>query len=175
MNEYKLQVKYSPPITSYTFESDKTVVFQKMKELPTALQTQSVKTEFDLSKAWADFAEQALVGEYAESETKCWRGHYEQFGRVMLELMRMSRDKDAMKFKPLAETTPDLEEFSFIAEPSGTEDRTFYRIWFALIGHPDYQYPRITGIEFSNYNYWGYLMGEAVNRVNAELYKLDKE
>ena len=120
MSEYRLQVEYAPAIASYTFASDKTVVFQKLKELPTTLQTPSVKTEFDLSQTWANFAEQALDGEYAESETKCWRGHYEEFGRVMLELMRMSRDKDAIEFKPLAEMTPDLEEFTFIAEPNSS-------------------------------------------------------
>jgi hypothetical protein len=175
MNDYKLQVEYLPPIASYTFANDKTVVFQQMKELPVALQSQSVKTEFDLSKAWAEFAEQALDGEYAESKTKCWYGHYEQFGRVMLELMRMSRDKKEQKIKAIAEMTPDIEDFTFIAEPCGTEDRTFYRIWFALIGHPDYQYPRIASIELGNYNYWGYLMGVAVMNVNAELNKINKE
>jgi hypothetical protein len=174
MSEYKLQVEYLPPIASYTFANDKTLVFQKMKELPVALQSQSVKTEFDLSKAWAEFAEQALDGEYAESKTKCWHGHYEQFGRVMLELMRMSRDKKEQKIKAIAEMTPDIENFTFIAEPCGTEDRTFYRLWFALIGHPDFQSTRIARMEYVNYNYWDYLMGEAVGKVNEQLHKLSK-
>ncbi len=172
MNEYKLQVEYPPAIASYTFASDKTVVFHKLKELPDLIKSTEIKNEYDLAKAWADFAEQALIGEFAESKTKCWRGHYEQFGRVMLELMRMSRDKILEKNKAIAEMTPDLNNFTFIGQPGDTEDRTFYRIWFSLIGHPDYQYPRIANIEFGTYNYWGYLIGIAVNKVNAQLYEL---
>lgn len=169
MTEYKCKPEFSAPIISYTFADDKTLVFQKMKDLPAIIQTKESINEFDLAKAWADFAEQALVGEYAESELKCWRGHYEQFGRVMLELMRMSKNKEEEKNKTLIEMIPDLENFNFIAEPMGTEDRTFYRIWFELIGHPDFQYPRILNIEFGTYNYWGYLIGVAVMRVNKQI------
>jgi len=174
MSEYKLQVEYPPAIASYTFENDKTVVFQKMKELPDLLKSAEINNEYDLAKAWADFAEQALIGEFAESKLTCWRGHYEQFGRVMLELMRMSRDKVNEENKAIVEMTPDLDNFTFIGQPGDTEDRTFYRIWFSLIGHPDYQNPRIANIEFSIFNYWGYLIGVAIFRINKQIYDLQK-
>ncbi len=172
MSEYRLENEFAPPIVSYTFANDKTVAFQQMKELPDSIQSTDIKNEFGLAKAWADFAEEALVGEFAESKLQCWRGHYEQFGRVMLELMRMSRDKANEKVKAIAEMTPDLDNFKFIGQPGDTEDRTFYRIWFSLIGHPDYQHPPIANIEFGIYNYWGYLMGVAVTKVNKQLYEM---
>jgi hypothetical protein len=174
MSEYRLTNEFPPPIVSYTFANDKTVVLQQLKELPVLIQSSAIKNEFDLAKAWADFAEQALVGEFAESTLRCWSGHYEQFGRVMLELMRMSRDKANEKIKAITEMMPDIDKFTFIGQPGGTEDRTFYRIWFSLIGHPDYQYPPISNIEFGTYNYWGYLMGVAITRINKQLYEHTK-
>jgi hypothetical protein len=171
MKQYKLVDNYSR-ITSYTFKNDKNTLLMKLKDLPDSIQTRDVKTEFDLAKSWCDFAKQALVGEYAEANMTCWEGHYQQFGRVMLELMRMSRDKAQAQRIAAFEMIPDLENFTFIAEPSGTEDRTFYRLWFAFIGHPEFQHPRIANIEMDTFNYWGYLIGVATGKVNSEMYKL---
>lgn len=178
LNEYRIEdIHNIKAISNYTFEDDKTVVFQKLKELPRNIQTQNVKTEFELAKCWCDFAEQALgEDEYAESKQVCWYGHYELFGRVMLEIMRLSRDKESYKDKPyLYEMIPDLDDLEFIGEPTGTEDRTFYRIWFRYIGHNDFQYPRILNMESENYGYWEFLINYVANKINYEFTEMIKD
>ena len=160
------------PIVDYTFDKDKEAIFMKLTDLPMQIQTPTSKTEFDLAKNWCDFAKQSIGKvEYAESEMPCWDGHYQQFGRVMLELMRLSRDKSKLdKSRVFYEMVPNIEDFTFIGEPSGTEDRTFYRLWFSYIGHPSFTYPRIQNIEAETYAYWGYLIEIATAKINRTLW-----
>jgi hypothetical protein len=143
----------------------------KLTDLPSIIKTPSSITEFDLAFNWSNFAKQSIGKvEYSESDIPCWNGHYEQFGRIMLEIMRLSRDKKMLdKSKAFFEMIPNIEDLTFIGEPSGTEDRTFYRLWFSFIGHPAFTHPRIQNLEAETYAYWGYLMEFATARVNQKL------
>ena len=158
-------------LLKYTFANDKTVSLQILKDLPESIQTRDVLTEFDLAKSWSKFAKEALGDdEFAESSLTCWHGHYEQFGRVMLELMRMSRDKESfVENKELYALTIDLSDLSYIAEPTSSEDRMFYRIWFNLIVHPHFSHSRLLKMELWRYSYWDYYIQLAVMRINKEL------
>ena len=169
---HKLKDKYESCILlNYTFANDNTVSFQILKDLPESIQTENVINEFDLAKSWCNYAKQALGDdEFSESSLTCWHGHYEQFGRVMLELMRMSRDKESHKEnEKLYELIPDLTDFEYIAEPLCSEDRLFYRIWFNLIMHPHFNHSRLLGMERWSYAFWDYYIQLAVIRINREL------
>jgi len=111
-------------------------------------------TEYDVIMAWADLARNALVGEYRENDLKCWEGHYEQFGMVMLNLARMSRSRKGHDglWKEWYDIFIGKSLYNIIYEgPGSTEDRIFYRCWYCLIGHPDYLHPTISCLEFYTY------------------------
>lgn len=108
-------------------------------------------TEYDVIMAWADLARNAHIGKYRESDLKCWEGHYEQFGLVMLNLANMSRYRKG--YDGLWEEWYDI----FLSEalysglyrgPIGKADRIFFYCWFRLLGHPDYQCPTIDDVDF---------------------------
>jgi len=172
MRKKEFRLKANSGLLNYTFDQDKSIVFQKLKGLPEQLQTSNVKNEFDLAKAWADFAKMSVEdSDFPETSMPIWNGHYEQFGRVMLELVRISRDREKHKGKGFYSTIPLLEDISFMGEPSGTEDRTFYRIWLNFIGHPEHQHPHINNIEAATYAWWGLLMTWAFSQVERLLYE----
>ena len=114
-----------------------------------------LKTEHDVIMAWADFAKDALEGVSPDADSsglKCWSGHYEQFGMVILTLANMTRYRKNGRgeWNPLYESTlwPGLYD-NVYEGPTGTECRNYYRCWFSIIGHPDYQRPSF-GPEFVN-------------------------
>lgn len=50
---------------------------------------------------------------------------------------------------------PLVENLTFIpAGPSSSEDRTFYRIWFSMLKHPDFPRSSINSLEPDVYSYW---------------------
>ena len=176
MEEYRLQIdKTAKPlmIIDYTFGGDRSLELMKSTNLPTALQNAKVKTEFDLAHAWSEFARKYLETTREIAATPiCWQGHYDQLGRVMLELMRMSRDKPEMLGKEeVYEMIPDLEEIIFIAKPGRIEDKMFCRIWFSLIRHPAFLELEIHEKEVVAFQYWQNLFTLALGKTNSELLK----
>ncbi len=160
-------------IVDYSFGGDTVLERMKVAPLPSAIQNAKVKTEFDLAQAWSNFARKSLgQRKLAESEIECWDGHYDQLGRVMLELMRMSRDKPEMLTKAgVYEMIPDLEEITFIAKPGRIEDKMFVRIWFSLIRHPAFLELEIHEKEVVAFQYWQNLFTLALGKTNSELLK----
>jgi hypothetical protein len=138
---------------NYRYLDDKIIYFSKLIEQPTD-GSKYLKTEHEMITEWANFAQQALEGEYAESKIKCWEGHYEQFGIVMLTLANMCRYREdyAGKWNEFFESALPTDCYNHLFEgPNGTEDRIHYRVWFALLGHPDFLKQSLIGMETLNY------------------------
>ena len=176
MEEYRLQIdKTEKPllIIDYTFGGDRNLELMKSTNLPTPLQNAKVKTEFDLAYAWSEFARKYLEMTKEIAATPiCWQGHYDQLGRVMLEMMRLSRDKQEMADKDgVSEIIPQLEEIPFISKPSGLEDKMFCRIWLSLIRHPAFIEMELDEDELAAFNYWQGLFTIALGKTNSELLK----
>ena len=176
MKEHRLQIdKTAKPllIIDYTFLGDPKLDLMKSTALPSELQNAKIKTEFDLARAWSDFARKYLEKTKAIAATPlCWEGHYEQLGRVMLELMRLSRDKQEMISKEaIYEMIPDLEEIPFVSKPSRLEDKMFCRIWLSLIRHPSFFEMEIDEKEVVAFQYWQNLFTLALGKTNSELLK----
>jgi hypothetical protein len=174
MEEYRLQIdKTAKPllIIDYTFGGDQNLELMKSTNLPTGLQNAKVKTEFDLAHAWSEFARKYLemTNEIAATPI-CWQGHYDQLGRVMLEMMRLSRDKQEMDDKEgVYEMIPNLEEIPFVSKPAGLEDKMFCRIWLSLIRHPAFIEMELDEDELAAFNYWQGLFTVALGKTNSKL------
>jgi hypothetical protein len=176
MEEYRLQLDQTAKpllIIDYTFGGDRNLELMKSTNLPTSLQNAKVKTEFDLAHAWSEFARKYLESTKEIAGTPlCWSGHYDQLGRVMLEMMRLSRDKQEMDDKDgVYEMIPNLEEIPFVSKPSGLEDKMFCRIWLSLIRHPAFIEMELDEDELTAYNYWQGLFTVALGKTNSELLK----
>jgi hypothetical protein len=176
MEEYRLKIdKTAKPllIIDYTFGGDRQLELMKSTNLPTALQNAKVKTEFDLAYAWSEFARKYLEKTKEIAATPiCWQGHYDQLGRVMLEMMRLSRDKQDMSSQEdVYEIIPNLEEIPFISKPSRLEDKMFCRIWLSLIRHPSFIEMELDEDELASFNYWQGLFTIALGKTNSELLK----
>ena len=176
MEEYRLQIdKTAKPllIIDYTFGGDRSLEQMKSTHLPTPLQNAKVKTEFDLAFAWSEFARKYLESTKEIAGTPLsWSGHYDQLGRVMLEMMRLSRDKQTMVDKDgVHEMIPNLEEIPFVSKPSTLEDKMFCRIWLSLIRHPAFIEMELDEDELTAFNYWQGLFTVALGKTNSELLK----
>jgi hypothetical protein len=176
MEEYRLQIdKTAKPllIIDYTFGGDRGLEQMKSTPLPTALQNTKVKTEFDLAYAWSEFARNYLESTKEIAGTPlCWSGHYDQLGRVMLEMMRLCRDKQEMiNMEGIYEMIPNLEEIPFVSKPSNLEDKMFCRIWLSLIRHPAFIEMELDEDELTSFNYWQGLFTVALGKTNSELLK----
>jgi hypothetical protein len=176
MEEYRLKIdKTAKPllIIDYTFGSDRNLELMKATLLPTPLQNAKVKTEFDLAQAWSIFANKYLQMTKEIAATPiCWEGHYDQLGRIMLEMMRLSRDKkDMVDQEGVYEIIPNLEEIPFISKPSSLEDKMFCRIWLSLIRHPAFIEMELDEDELASFNYWQGLFTIALGKTNTELLK----
>jgi hypothetical protein len=174
IKEYRLKIdKTAKPllIVDYTFSGDRNLDLMKSTSLPSVIQNSKVKTEFDLAMAWSNFARKYLEKTKSIASTPlCWEGHYDQLGRVMLELMRLSRDKREMIDKEaIYEMIPDLEEIPFVSKPSRLEDKMFCRIWLSLIRHPAFIEMEIDEKEAMAFQYWQNLFTLALGKTNSEL------
>ena len=147
-NEYQLKDPDDLGI-NYRYSNDKLVNFLTLVEQREG-HDGYLTTTHEVITAWAYFAKQALEGEYAESNLKCWEGHYEQFGIVMLHHANMSRYRKDHKenWNEFFESAIPIDCYDHLYQgPSGTEDRRYYRVWFSLIGHPDFLSQSIIGPE----------------------------
>ncbi len=173
--EYQLTDSYNLAI-NYRYVDDKIIHFSKLVEQPTDGRTY-LKTEHNVITAWAEFAKQALEGEYSESELKCWDGHYEQFGMVILTYANMCRyRKDyAGKWNDFFESALPKDCYGHLFEgPSGTEDRIYYRVWFALLGHPDFLTQSLIGMETLTYKTNELSLCIAFENFNRSLFERSK-
>ncbi len=177
MEEYRLRIdKTAKPllIIDYTFDGDSSLDAMKATPLPSKLQNAKVKTEFDLAYAWSSFARNYLKQtEEIASTPLCWEGHYDQLGRVMLELMRLSRDKQSMAENEdgVYDLIPEIEEIPFVSKPATLEDKMFCRIWLSLIRHPAFIEMELEEDELASFNYWQSLFTLALGKTNTELLK----
>jgi hypothetical protein len=165
MEEYRLKIdKTEKPllIIDYTFGGDRNLELMKSTNL---------KTEFDLAYAWSDFARKYLEKTKEIAATPiCWQGHYDQLGRVMLEMMRLSRDRQEMvNQEGVYDIIPNLEEIPFVSKPSRLEDKMFCRIWLSLIRHPAFIEMELDEEELASFNYWQGLFTVALGKTNSEL------
>jgi hypothetical protein len=89
----------------------------------------------------------------------------------MLEMMRLSRDKQAMVDTEVYEIIPQLEEIPFVSRPATLEDKMFCRIWLSLIRHPAFIEMELDEDELAAFNYWQGLFTIALGKTNSELLK----
>jgi hypothetical protein len=130
-------------------------------------------TPNEIIARWSALAKGAFVGPYKESSLACWDGHYEQFGRLMYELYAISENRSVRleKYSPeIQNFFPLVENLKFIPlGPAGTEDDTFYRIWFKMLGHPDFSSPIINHIETDVYAYWTCFLTNVYTNLDAQI------
>jgi hypothetical protein len=107
---------------------------------------------------WSAFAKSEFVGVFKDSSPVSWVGHYEQFGRLMYELYVISGNRGVHSANHSAEiqsTFPQVQSLTFIPiGPSSTEDKTFYRIWFAMLKHPEFSEPHIDDPDYHVNTFW---------------------
>jgi hypothetical protein len=171
-NIYQLKADIqTTPLLSYRYEG-KDITFHSLKGVQPEENNNYLATEHEVINDWKKVCEEALSAEYKESEIPCWEGHYEQFGLVMLNLANMSRyRKDfAGKWNPYYDSalTDDLHELIYTGY-SGTMDRIFYRAWFALLGHPDFNKFSLTRTESLNYKNTELELLISFNDLNSRL------
>ena len=143
------------PFLNFRYEG-KEVTFHSLKGIEAEKdEGRYLSTEHQVITDWATVCREALSGDYKESETSCWEGHYEQFGLVMLNLAKMCRYRKTHddRWNPFFDSTlPSNYLHPIIYNGySGTEDRIFYRAWFSLLGHPDFLTSSLIGMEALNY------------------------
>jgi hypothetical protein len=122
---------------------------------------------------WSAFAKGAFVGEFKESSLACWEGHYEQFGRLMYEFYAISENRSVRLKKYSVEFQnffPLVENLKFIPKgPSSSEDKTYYRIWFKMLGHPDFSSPIINDFEPDTYATGTFFLTKVYCKINVQL------
>jgi hypothetical protein len=87
----------------------------------------------------------------------------------MLEMMRLSRDRQEMANQDVYDIIPNLEEIPFVSKPSRLEDKMFCRIWLSLIRHPAFIEMELDEDELASFNYWQGLFTIALGKTNSEL------
>jgi hypothetical protein len=119
----------------------------------------------EIIEVWSEFAREAN-----ESSLACWDGHYEQFGRLMYELYVISGNRGVHSVNHRAEiqSTFSLVEnsTSIPMGPYSSEDRTFYRIWFAMLKHPDFSEPNINDPDYHANTFWTRCLEIVYNELN---------
>ena len=172
MTTYRLNGKGKYSALNYRY-TEKESLFHRLRDIPNDFKGVVVKTEHQVISVWSSFAKEALIGEFSESKIKCWQGHYEQFGRVMLQLANISyykKDARGEWVKTYHSLLPEPEDVEYIFRgPSGTEDRRYYRCWFSLIGHPDFMHEKVTGMEAFTYSYIELILNMAFQDFSVKL------
>lgn len=174
---YKLEDRYNNrPALRYRWGDDGIDYSKRLVE-PLPDGSDFLRTEQDIIEAWANLARDALVGEFRESDQRCWVGHYEQFGMVMLNLANMSRYRKNYlgQWERWFDGVMDDESYSFkFQEPCCTEDRIFYRCWFRLLGHPAYLQDTLTQSEVYTYKLSELCLYIAFDDFNQRLLSLKR-
>lgn len=143
--EYRYQdadIPYSPINLRY---GDDGVDYRSRPVEPSSNGLVYLATEHDVITAWADLAQNAVENlrpDAGAGVMKCWVGHNEQFGLVMLTLANMARyGKSAFKneWSPFYESVLSRNNYETIfSGPTKKDDFYYCRIWYALMAHPDF-------------------------------------
>jgi hypothetical protein len=156
----------SEPIYLYRYK-DEVRSFHALRALPDDYKSRDFETEEHLILAWADFSKSAFGGEYSESAIPCWDGHYEQFGRVMLEVARLSDRRSSLCGFAPAVIDAIFPPRNCVWQP---QEHNLYRAWFSLIGHPDFQpFDGGIGPMYSEHRANKFMLGIAIHEVSREL------
>ena len=155
---YKVESPFNP-FLEYEYNDSQEVSYMFMKSTP-AISEHALPSANDIIIDWTKFAKETLEGEYAEAKEAFWSGHYEQFGRLMYHLIDVIVRKDEyIKSKRFNKTQldflPQISTSQFLVEgATSSEDRTFYRCWFDIIGHKEFNFIEVNAIEAQSYFYW---------------------
>ena len=176
---YKVEQPFND-FLSYEYNDSKEMSYMFMKST-SAISEHALPSANDIILDWTKFAKEALEGEYAEAKEACWSGHYEQFGRLMYHLIDVIVRKEdyitSKRFnKAQLEFFPSIATANFLVEgATSSEDRTFYRCWFDIIGHKEFNFIEVNAIEAQSYIYWKYVLstlvvdlGHATRRRNSK-------
>lgn len=166
------------PFINYRYEG-KEITFYSLKGVEPDEGSRFLATEHEVIMDWATVSNEALTSkEFKESDTPCWEGHYEQFGRVMLNLANMCRDRKTLdgKWNPYFDSVlPKSNLHKFILSGyGGTEDRVFYRAWFSLLGHPDFLSQSLIEMESTNFKTTELQLLLSFNDLNRHLFTKNK-
>lgn len=172
---YKVDNPFNP-FLSYEYNDGKEMSYMLMSSCA-PLSKHALPTANDVILAWAEFAKEALEGEYAEAKVPCWSGHYEQFGRLMYHLIDVTVRKDFyLERKRFNETQlnffPELKTAKFLVEgATSSEDRMLYRCWFDIIGHNEFRSIDVNAIEAQSFVYWKYVLSSLVIDLGRAMHK----
>jgi hypothetical protein len=124
--------------------------------LPSSFQSPDLKTEDDFMQIWMNFSYFPFDNYPAFSIIRPWRGHCEQFARVMLQFMRWCDKRqtwDGTQIKSFDMIMPDREVITgSFWHPANSSEHDWYRAWYSLIGHPDFIGVEVSGnIDFIEY------------------------
>jgi hypothetical protein len=138
---YRLRDEFnSSPLLDYRYQG-KEITFHALKGIEPENKFSFLSTEHHVITDWMRFSEQALEDPHAESEIKCWPGHHEQFGLVMLNYGKMCKNRKNFegKWNSFLDSSLPIDNYQQVFNgPRGTADRIYYRVWFSLLGHPDF-------------------------------------
>lgn len=163
----------------YEYNDSKEISYMVMKGTG-HLENGALSSANDIIMHWREFAENALTGEHAECDLTCWSGHYDQFGRLMYHLIDVGLRKDeyvkAERLRPLTSQLLPTDDFfkNLAAGVTGTEDRIFYRCWFELIGHPNFQKSIFTTFEPMLYTHWRYIFSHLATELGYTMYRKEQ-
>jgi hypothetical protein len=147
---------------------------RKTRKTPDEFNGYGIITEADLINVWAEYSiSESRHKEFPAVDLGIWKWHHYQFGLVILQLANLLyyckdfRGVEDRYFRTL-NTDFEMKGELFFNGPTGSEDRVYYRIWYALIGHPEYiHYLNITTRrnEFD----WAGLMMMAIDDLSGSL------
>lgn len=163
---YKVEQPFNH-FLNYEYNDGKEMSYMFMKST-SAISEHALPSANDIILDWTKFAKEALEGEYADAKEACWSGHYEQFGRLMYHLIDVIVRKDeyikSKRFNKMQlDFLPQLSTAQFLVEgATSSEDRTFYRCWFDIIGHKEFKFIEVNAIEAQSYVYWKYVLSTLV-------------
>ena len=110
--------------------------------MPISFQSPDLRSEDDFMKLWIDFSYFPFDICSTEFKIRPWKGHCEQFARVMLQFMRMCNKRlawDGRDVPTLHSIMPAREVISgSFWHPASNSEHDWYRAWYSLIGHPNY-------------------------------------
>jgi len=157
-------------------DTDDENMIRALKPIPEEFMRNEFKSEADVIQDWADFSRTAFLNTgTSESSIPLWDFHHIQFGRIMLQLANMLYYKKDYRgqlspYHQISNEHFDMNGSLIFEGAISSEDRKFYRIWYTLLGHPDYH----NYLNLSNYNEthifnWTYLVVEAFKDFECSL------
>lgn len=167
-DQYKVQkhIRESEVVFCYRYDEDNRK-FHSELVLPSSFQSPDLKTEDDFIQIWMNFSYYPFDSSPAFSNIRPWKGHCEQFARVMLQFMRWCDRRqtwDGAQIKSLEMIMPDREVITGnFWHPANSSEHDWYRAWYSLIGHPDFLGVEASGdMKFIEYMKKKFLLSVAI-------------